>query len=145
MSAFELPALSIITVLRVPEPKVPPPVFGVPLPVSVIPVEMESPLVQVQVPAGIVTVSPTAAEAIAVCTSDKLQEAAACVAACAVCPESALNKSVIDVHLIFMVGAPFLSKLIIKCGSNSIWSRMRSRFRGRLRKDYPYKTTKSTH
>ena len=80
MSAFELPALSIITVLRVPEPKVPGPVFGVPIPVIVIPVERESPLVQVQVPGGIVTVSPGAAELIAVCTSDKLQEAAAWLA-----------------------------------------------------------------
>ena len=55
------PMLSTITVLRVPDPKVLGPVFGVPLPVSVIPTEMESPLVQVQVPAGMIIVSPATA------------------------------------------------------------------------------------
>jgi hypothetical protein len=102
MSAFELPALSTITVLGVPDPKVFAPVFGVPLPVNVIPEETESPLVHVQVPAGIVTVSPTPAALIAFCTSDKLQVAAACVAACAASKESTLNKSVTDIHFEFM-------------------------------------------
>lgn len=61
MSGFPDPALSIITLLRVPDPKVLDPVFGVPLPVSVIPTDMESPLVHVQVPDGITIVSPASA------------------------------------------------------------------------------------
>ena len=52
------PTLSMRVVLRLPAPKVLGVVFGVPLPVSVMPFEMESPLVQVQVPAGIIIVSP---------------------------------------------------------------------------------------
>jgi hypothetical protein len=72
--------LSMSTVLVIPAPKVPGPVFGVPIPVSVIPTEIDNPLVQVQVPAGMMIVSPATAVCVGpvmtALTSLRLQEAA---------------------------------------------------------------------
>lgn len=56
-----LPALSMMIVERVPALNELGPVFGVPLPVKVIPTGIDNSLVQMQVPAGIIIVSPFAA------------------------------------------------------------------------------------
>jgi hypothetical protein len=61
--------------------------------------EIVTPEVQVQVPAGIVTVLPSAAELIAACTSDVLQLAAVCASA----PEKALKRSPNSIDFIIVV------------------------------------------
>jgi hypothetical protein len=66
-------------------------ILGDPAPVSVIP-ESDTPVVHVQVPAGMATVSPPAAELMADCTSAVLQEFAVMVLACALVPNRAVNR-----------------------------------------------------
>src|ERR1700722_1406710 len=80
------PELSVRTVLVVPAPKVEGVLLAVPEPVSVIGVVIERVPFQVQLPAGMTTVSPTEADATAFCTSVSWQVEAFTVLACATPP-----------------------------------------------------------
>jgi hypothetical protein len=98
-----LPLFAFIVVVMVPAPTVPGPVFGVPVPMSVMPVEIVTVADQVQVPAG---------------TSPELHEAAVIVWASTRLLNSALKKSTHRAHerlrILAIDSSSFMKKQYIK-------------------------------
>jgi len=113
-----LPLFAFIVVVMVPAPTVPGPVFGVPVPMSVMPVEIVTVADQVQVPAGITTVFPVEAALMAACTSPELHEAAVIVWASTRLLNSALKKSTHRAHerlrILAIDSSSFMKKQYIK-------------------------------
>lgn len=97
--AAKLPLTNVLVIFNVFEPvpivrisELKATILPAPDPLTVIPFpEIVTPEVQIQVPGGMITVSPSAAELMAACTALELQEAALTVFANASWPKNALN------------------------------------------------------